>query len=94
MNLTLSSKINLLIVTDFDADIEAETFGKQKVKLSCLLSFLDFVSFMRKEVYNKNLTLTFNNNLISFTILNDDVSWNDVLLFNDIYRGYKDFGRF
>ena len=44
MNLTLSSKINLLIVTDFDADIEAETFGKQKVKLSCLLSFLDFVN--------------------------------------------------
>ena len=94
MNLTLSSKINLLIVTDFDVDIEAETFGKQKVSLSCLLNFLDFVSFMRKEVYNKNLTLTFDNNLISFTILNDDVSWSDILLFNDIYKGYKDFGRF
>ena len=94
MNLTLSSKINLLIVTDFDVDIETETFGKKKVNLSCLLNFLDFVSFMRKEVYNKNLTLTFDNNLISFTILNDDVSWSDILLFNDIYKGYKDFGRF
>ena len=94
MNLTLSSKINLLIVTDFDNDIESETFGKQKVDLSCLLEFLNFVSFMRKEIYNKNLTLTFNNNLISFTILNDNVDWFDIFSFNDVYKGYKDFGRF
>ena len=94
MNLTLSSKINLLIVTDFDNDIESETFGKQKVNLSCLLEFLNFVSFMRKEIYDKNLTLTFNNNLISFTILNDNVSWRDIFSFNDVYKGYKDFGRF
>ena len=94
MNLTLSSKINLLIVTDFNNDIESETFGKQKVDLSCLLEFLNFVSFMRKEIYDKNLTLTFNNNLISFTILNDNVSWRDIFSFNDVYKGYKDFGRF
>ena len=94
MNLTLSTKINLLIVTDFNNDIESETFGKQKVNLSCLLEFLNFVSFMRKEIYDKNLTLTFNNNLISFTILNDNVSWRDILSFNDVYKGYKDFGKF
>lgn len=94
MNLTLSSKINLLIVTDFNNNIESETFGKQIVDLSCLLEFLNFVSFMREEIYDKNLTLTFNNNLISFTILNDNVSWSDILSFNDVYKGYKDFGRF
>ena len=94
MNLTISSKINLLIVTDFDNDIELETYGKQKINLSCLLEFLNYVSFARKEVYNKNLTLTFNNNLVSFTILEDDVNWSDILLFDDIYKGYKDFGKF
>ena len=94
MNLTLSSKINLIIVTDFNNDIESETFCEQKVELSCLLDFLNFTSFMREEVYNKNLTLTFSNNLISFTILDDNVSWSDIFSFNDMYRGYKDFGRF
>ena len=49
---------------------------------------------MRKEVYDKNLTLTFNNNLISFTLLDDNVSWRDIFSFNDMYKGYKDFGRF
>ena len=94
MNLTISSKINLLIVTDFNNSIETETYGKQKINLSCLLEFLNFVSFTRKEVYNKNLTLTFNNNLVSFTILDDSISWSDIFLFNDIYKGYKDFGKF
>tara|TARA_Y100001937_G_C7039144_1_gene293783 strand:- start:297 stop:581 length:285 start_codon:yes stop_codon:yes gene_type:complete len=94
MNLTISSKINLLIITDFSNDIESETCGKQKINLSCLLEFLSFVSFMRKEVYNKNLTLTFNNNLVSFTILDVNVSWSDIFSFNDVYKEYRDLGEF
>ena len=94
MNLTISSKINLLIITDFCNDIESETCGKQKINLSCLLEFLNFVSFMRKEVYNKNLTLTFNNNLVSFTILDVNVSWSDIFSFNDVYKEYRDLAEF
>jgi|TARA_B100001063_G_C16725994_1_gene536424 hypothetical protein len=94
MNLTINSKISLLIITDFNNDIELEIYGKQKIKLSCLLDFLNYVSFTRKEVYNKNLTLTFNKNLVSFTILEDNISWSDIFLFDDECKGYKDFGKF
>ena len=94
MNLTVKSKINLLVITDFGIDIELETYGKKKINLICLLDFLRLLSSMRKEVYNKNLTLTYGNNLISFTILDDNIEWSDIFSFNDVYRGYKDFGRF
>mgnify|MGYP004401913973 FL=1 len=93
MNLTASSRINLFIITDFNNDVESETCGKQKVNLLCLIEFLNFVSFMNKEVYDNNLTLTYNNNLVSFTLLNKNISWSDIFIFDRLHKEYKDLER-
>lgn len=91
MKLLSNSKIQLYVVTDLNCNIETEFFGLLELNLLKLLECLSFFSFMNYEIHNKTLTLAYDDKLISLTLVNCDLSWNNIFIFKNVRESYENF---
>ena len=78
--LNIDDKVNYLIVSDFNKeDLSQEIFMKDSSRISDIISFLQEFSDVSVQVFDKTLTVTVNKNIVGITLLEENISWSDIL---------------
>ena len=78
--LNINNKVNYLIVSDFNKeDLSQEIFMKDASRIFDIVNFLQEFSDVSFQVFDKTLTMTVNKNLVGITLLEENISWTDIL---------------
>ena len=78
--LNINNKVNYLIISDFSKeDLSQEIFAKDSSRVFDIINFLQEFSDVSVQVFDKTLTMTVNKNLVGITLLEETISWSDIL---------------
>lgn len=78
--LNINNKVNYLIISDFNKeDLSQEIFMKDSSRIFDIVNFLQEFSDVSVQVFDKTLTMTVNKNLVGITLLEENISWPDIL---------------